>query len=228
MTESGRSCALSDLINAESVTPGAQPAFTHVVAPSSPRAVVLVLHGGAEHSDKPVDESSLSWRRAQRLVRKLAPAATNDGLAVALMRYRVKGWNGGVGKAPDPIPDGAWGLTRIAEVTDAPIVLLGHSMGGRTAVAVADHPQVRGVVALAPWFPSGESIRALPGKSLVAAHGRRDRITSARATRDFVDRASEIADARYIDMGPVGHYLLRRERRWNDVALNACKEILAT
>ena len=42
-----------------------------------------------------------------------------------------------------------------------PVVVLGHSMGGRTACRVADHDLVRGVVALAPWLPPGESVADL-------------------------------------------------------------------
>ncbi len=107
-----------------------------------------------------------------------------------------------------------------AELGSLPVALLGHSMGARTSVHVADDEQVRGVVALAPWLPGDEPVAALAGKRLVAAHGRRDRITSARATRAYVERARRAgADASFVDMGRVGHYLLRRVGAWNDLAL---------
>ena len=83
-----------------------------------------------------------------------------------------------------------------------PVAIVGHSMGGRTACRVADHDLVRGVVALAPWLPPGEPVAALAGRSLHAAHGRRDHITSAQATRDYVDRARAVAtEASFTDMG---------------------------
>ncbi|MFT4262917.1 MAG: alpha/beta hydrolase, partial [Nocardioides sp.] len=88
-------------------------------------------------------------------------------------------------------------------------------------------PSVRGVVALAPWFPEGEPVEPLRGKRLLAAHGSRDRITSPDATRRYVERAWEIAQASYADMGPTGHYLLRRADAWNRLALEGCLEILA-
>src|SRR5689334_24365947 len=39
---------------------------------------------------------------------------------------------------------------------DVPVVLLGHSMGGRVAVNVADEPTVHDLVLLAPWLPAVE------------------------------------------------------------------------
>ena len=102
-----------------------------------------------------------------------------------------------------------------------PVVLVGHSMGARTAVHVADDPGVVGVVGLAPWFPAGEPVQALAGKRLLAAHGRRDRITSYRATRRTVERAREVAaSAELHDMGRIGHYMLRRVSAWNDFAVD--------
>ena len=55
-----------------------------------------------------------------------------------------------------------------------PVVLLGHSMGGRTAVAVADDPSVVGVVALAPWLPAGRAERR-PGRQAVRGGARAQR-----------------------------------------------------
>jgi hypothetical protein len=77
------------------------------------------------------------------------------------------------------------------------------------------------VVALAPWLPGDEPVGRLRGKHLAAAHGRSDRITSFRSTQAFVRRAGSVAaSADLTDMGPVGHYMLRRVRAWNDFALS--------
>ena len=76
------------------------------------------------------------------------------------------------------------------------------------------------MVALAPWLPPDEPVRALEGKHLVAAHGRADRITSFKATEAFVRRAGSVAaSTELVDMGGLGHYMLRGLRRWNDVAV---------
>ena len=163
------------------------------------------------------------------MMREIGPALRDDGLGVHLLRYRVKGWNAAADGEPAPLPDARWALdTLSADHPGLPVVLLGHSMGARTAAHVADHPAVRGVVALAPWFPRGEPVDALAGKALHAAHGASDHITSARQTREYVERARAVAAvASFTDMGRVGHYMLRAVTRWNDVALGGVRDVLA-
>ncbi len=113
------------------------------------------------------------------------------------------------------------------ELGDVPVVLLGHSMGGRTAAYVADDPSVVGVVGLAPWWQGDDPVSALAGKHVRAAHGRTDKITSARMTRAFLDRAGPVAaSVAFEDMGRVGHYMLRQVPRWNDVATRHSLELL--
>jgi dienelactone hydrolase len=192
----------------------AGPDLTRSDAPS-PRAVVLLLHGGKDRSSQPVDARSASWRRMAAVQRAVTPAAHEAGASTWLLRYRVRGWNGGA-----PVADARWALDEVRrELGDVPVVLLGHSMGGRTAVHVADDPQVVGVVALAPWFPRDEPVAALAGKVLRAAHGSSDKITSARMTRAYIERARAAgADAGFTDMGRVGHYMFRRVAAWNGFA----------
>jgi pimeloyl-ACP methyl ester carboxylesterase len=201
-----------------------QPYWTRYDAGVRPDAVVVMLHGGKDHSDQAVDTRSLSWRRSAVMQRDVARRFQAAGASTWLLRFDRRGWNGGT----DRIADARRGLDDVRrELGDVPVVLLGHSMGGRTAVHVADHPSVRGVVALAPWLPPGESVAALAGKRLYAAHGRRDRITSAQATAAYVQRAAEVAEvAEFRDMGPLGHYLLRGREAWNDVALQASLRVL--
>lgn len=190
------------------------PDLTRLDAPT-PRALVLLLHGGKERSDEPVDGRSASWRRMAAIQRAVTPEAHEAGASTWLLRYRVRGWNGGA-----PIADARWALEQARrELGDVPVVVLGHSMGGRTAVHVADDPSVRGVVALAPWLPKGEPVDALAGRTLRAAHGRADKITSFRATRAYVEQARAVADeATLTDMGRVGHYMFRRVSAWNRFA----------
>ena len=201
-----------------------EPSLTRNEAPGSPRGVVLMLHGGKDRSHEVVDGSSASWRRCAAMQRSITRRAHDAGVSTWLLRYRHRGWNGGAG----PVADARWALDQVRrELGDVPVVLLGHSMGGRTAVHVADDPSVRGVVGLAPWFPPGERVSALAGRHLIAAHGRSDKITSFRATAAYVDRARpRAASAELRDMGPVGHYMLRRIPAWNDVAVTGALELL--
>jgi triacylglycerol esterase/lipase EstA (alpha/beta hydrolase family) len=166
-------------------------------AVASPAAVVLVLHGGKHRSRQTVTGRSLSWQRAAALGRTLGRRLRDDRVAVRLLRYRTVGWNGGAG----PIADARWALDEIAaEATDVPVVLVGHSMGGRTACQVAE---------------------------LHAAHGRRDRITRATDTRAYVMRADEVAAATsYTDMGDRGHYLLTGIHAWNAFTVDRVSRVL--
>ena len=184
--------------------------------------LVIMLHGGAENDPTVTSSLHRPWLRSWLMMKQILPALHRAGLDVWLLRYRHVGWNSRDGDRFSPVPDARWALDQARPSYDGahrPVVLLGHSMGARTAVAVADDELVRGVVGLAPWFPPGEPVQTLRGKRLVAAHGRADRITSFAATEQFLARASRVsAETQLVDMDDRGHYMLKGQGVWNAVA----------
>ncbi|MBS43787.1 MAG: alpha/beta hydrolase [Nocardioides sp.] len=181
-----------------------------------------MLHGGTPSSTAPVGRRSASWHRMAAVQRAVTPDLHAVGASTWLLRYGVRGWNAGA-----PVADVHWALEQARrELPDVPVVLLGHSMGARAAVHVAGHASVVGVVALAPWWLD-EPVHGLRGRHVAAAHGRSDKITSARATRRYLERAATVAaTTEYEDMGRVGHYLLRRTGAWESFASSRARRFL--
>jgi dienelactone hydrolase len=177
------------------------------------KAVVLVLHGGREHGHTPVRPWSLAYLRMVPLARAIHTGGAASGIEVRLLRNRVRGWN-----APglDPVRDARWALARIkADHPGVPVILVGHSMGGRVALRVADDPAVVAVCALAPWTPAGEPVAAVEGRDVLIVHGTRDRMTDPAGSLSFAARAQAGSSrlARF-EVGDEGHAMLRRSAVW--------------
>jgi len=198
------------------------PSLTRRDTDRHPHGLVLMLHGGKADGRGEVGDSSASWRRSAWMLDHISGRLHRAGVGVWLLRYGVSGWNERSPSGPSPVPDTRWALDQARrELGDLPVVLLGHSMGGRTAVAAADDPSVVGVVAMAPWLPPHEPNAALAGKPFAAAHGRSDKITSFRQTRAFCRAAEPVAsDVELQDMGRVGHYMFRNIPAWNAFAVS--------
>jgi alpha-beta hydrolase superfamily lysophospholipase len=205
-------------------TDGVSPALV-TLSPRGPvRGVALLAHGGRSTGTRRASRIDAAALRMYPFLLDLHRAGRDSGLAALQLRYRVRGYNEG-----DPVADVEWALSEIARRHgDVPVCMVGHSMGARSVLRCAGRDSVRAVVALAPWLPPGESVAALRGRQLYAAHGSRDRITSSLATQAFVRRAAAVAEvAEFRDMGPLGHYLVRGRREWNQVALELSLRVLA-
>ena len=160
------------------------------------------------------------------MARSLTSFVEENDLALVLVQFRKRGWND---KAdPDPVKDARFALAEIARrYHNLPIVVVGHSMGGRTACRIADADEVVGVTALAPWLPEGEPITAMAGKQLRVVHGTRDKWTSATASHNFVERCQGLAkSATWTPMPGVGHFMLRRVSKWNQFVEDSVSDIL--
>ncbi|MGI8433860.1 MAG: alpha/beta hydrolase [Nocardioidaceae bacterium] len=184
------------------------------------RAAVLLLHGGREYGTMPTRLTQLSYLRMLDMFVDLRTRGRRT--AVHLLRYRVRGWNAGA-PLPDPVTDARWALDQITSAhPDAPIALVGHSMGGRTALRVADHPQVVGVCGLAPWLPPGEPLApADAGTAYVLAHGTGDRVTSAQASLAYAQRlrGTGALVARF-ELPGAGHGMLESAGLWRRFAVS--------
>lgn len=176
-------------------------------------AVVLVLYGGRADSIAPSRPWHLSALRLAPFARHLHRRLAAVGVATWTLRYRVRGWNG---DDASPVADARWALAEIRRRHgDVPVVLVGHSMGGRTALRVADDPAVVGVVALAPWLPPAEPRVALGARRLLVVHGTSDRWTDPVASKTYVQRAAaEGTPATWVPMDGHGHFMLRERGRW--------------
>jgi len=161
------------------------------VTGSTDTCAVVCVNGGQAREVDGTWSASVEW-----LVRRLAPSFPELGFAE--VRYRVRSW-----KRLDACFEDA--RAAIREVAAPRTLLLGFSMGGAVAIAVADEPHVESVVGLAPWIPDELNVSGLRGKRLAVFHGALDRWlpgipgVSARHSRKGFDRACERgAEGRYV------------------------------
>lgn len=126
--------------------------------------VVLCLNGGTARDVPGTWSASVEY-----LVRRLAPVMPGHGWAE--VRYRVRSWK----RLELCIEDGAAALDHLGDAGVRRVVLVGYSMGGAVATAVAGHPLVSGVVGLAPWLPERLDMSGMRGRRIDVLHGSLDR-----------------------------------------------------
>ncbi len=191
--------------------------LTVLQAAGPTQGVALVLHGGRSHSYEPVEARHLSPARMVPFAKHLHRAGRDHGLAVWSLRNSVRGWNG---QDMTPLQDARWALKEISrQHPGVPVFLLGHSMGGLTAVCAADDPQVAAVVALAPWLSADTPASRVAGRKVLIVHGTGDRWTSPSASLKFARRATDYAASmQYVTLKGAGHFMFRRVRLWHSLA----------
>ena len=191
------------------------------------RAHVLVLPGG-----KPVSSAAARWWhlsqvRMSLLTESLRLRMSGTGITVSQVRYTVRGWNGDF---RSPVHDGRLTLDEIRRRRpDAPIGLVGHSMGGRVVAHLAAQPQVEAVVALAPWWPNDDAARIPPGQRLLVVHGTADRWTDpATSEAQTANARRRGVDATWCPFPGAGHFLLTRPWRWHALTADFLSDALTT
>lgn len=203
---------------------GGRRAQARIRQPDHTRAVVLVMHGGKVASDEGARWSQPSVARMEPFAESIWRDGHTRGVAVWSLLFARRGWND-VGA---PLEDARWALAQIRErYGDVPVVLLGHSLGGRTAVRVAGDESVIGVVGLAPWLPAEEPGAQLAGRALTIIHGTADVWVPITLSRAFVARHGTVP--RRLEFTPVhgsGHTMLLRAGRWHALAADAVARML--
>jgi pimeloyl-ACP methyl ester carboxylesterase len=199
----GRRAVLSGLGSAAAAAAGARP----------PSAVVLLLHGGRAESRQPVRRGNLAALRMAYFARALR---TECPLPRLTLRYRYRGWNDSGGASPGALPAPVEALESIKQrLGPVPVILVGHSLGGRTAVRAAQYPTVSAVVALAPWLPEDEPVEPLRGRRVLIAHGRQDEVTSPDNSVEFARRSAEVTASTALELLDDGHAMLRAAGAWH-------------
>lgn len=189
-----------------------QPSLSWAVSPVDAKAVALVLHGGAAEGR----ELNRAWSHN---VARLVPFAWSlarsvpGSLAVSRLRFGVRGWNGA---ERSPVADARWALDEIrGRYPGRPIAVIGHSMGARAALHVADDPAVDLVLGLAAWVEPRDPLPTRDGVRSVFIHSDRDRITSIAGPRRAVRVLREAGrDASLIRVAESDHAMLRRAGTW--------------
>ncbi|MCX4964420.1 dienelactone hydrolase family protein [Streptomyces sp. NBC_00654] len=160
-------------------------------APPEVSGVVLLLPDGEADSRR--RPSPFSYAAQLPFARTLARAGRGDGLAVHVLRYRARGWNGDAA----PAADARWAADEVVRrYGDVPVCLVGHGMGGRAALRAGGHDAVNSVLAMAPWLPEQatdelEPVKQLVGRRVLIVHGTNDAHTDPELSYRLAERAKK-------------------------------------
>lgn len=195
--------------------------LTAVSAPAAPVAGVLVLHGGAADARRPVRPWHLGHLRMVPFARALARLLPD--VTVMRLRHSVAGWNG---SGTGVLDEARWALQSMEAVLGVPVVLVGHSLGGRVAARLS--PVAAGAVLLAPWLPAEDPIgwgRRGNGLRVVQTPG--DRTCPPADTTTWLHRAAEAGSDVRIRMVPGSdHGMVRHFSTWHTLAAAGVRHLL--
>jgi alpha-beta hydrolase superfamily lysophospholipase len=186
--------------------------------------IVVVAHGGRSAGLEPTAPIQLAVLRMVPVAAAISTALRGTGAVVCRPRFSVRGWNGALAS---PVPDLTRTLDGLADrYGQVPVVLVGHSMGGRAVLRCAGHPGVTAVAGLAPWLPRGEPVEQLAGRRVLLVHGTADRITDHRDTWAYAERARAVTEVVTIEVPGGEHAMLRQAHRWHQIAAEFARSAL--
>ncbi|NUO34577.1 MAG: alpha/beta fold hydrolase [Dermatophilaceae bacterium] len=193
-----------------------QARLIDTAAPSAPRGVVLVLHGGAaRRRPMRVSPTQLSVLRMVPIAARIARAAKGE-LAVLRLLNSTRGWD----THHTPVDDVRWALDAVADRfgPDLPVGLVGHSLGGRAALLAAAEDVVVSAVALNPWVYPHEGHLDLTGRQVLIVHGDDDRIARPTSSASVARDLARTAQVSYVTVEGGRHAMLRRHRLFDGIA----------
>ncbi|MFD0306025.1 alpha/beta hydrolase [Streptomyces sp. NPDC127119] len=162
--------------------------------PTAVSGVVLLLPGGEETSSRR-PSPMLAAASVRALGRRLTRAGRTEGLAVHVVHYRFRGWNGSEAHLAQ---DATWAADEVVRrYGDVPVCLTGVDMGGRAALRAGGHDAVNSVLALSPWLPEEdvaappEPVKQLAGRRVLIVHGTNDQRTDPELSFRLAARAKK-------------------------------------
>jgi pimeloyl-ACP methyl ester carboxylesterase len=200
------------------------PRLVDVHVPAHPTGVVLVLHGGGNRGERMmVSPTQLSVLRMVPVARRLAHAGRGR-LAVFRLLNSVRGWD----THHTPADDARWAMGQVRErLGDLPVGLVGHSLGGRAALLAGDAPDVRSVVALAPWlYETDVADHALDGRQVLVVHGDQDRIAKPANSLAVARRLARSTQVTYVRVEGGKHAMLRHGSTFTGLATGFTVDVL--
>ena len=186
-----------------------------------PSGVVVVLHGGGARGEAvAVSPTQLSVLRMVPIARRIA---RTRGLAVFRLLNSQRGW----GQGGTPVADARWALSRVRErYGDVPVLLVGHSLGGRAALHASSERNVVGAVALNAYLLPGDESLEVTDRRLLFVHGTDDRLASYATAEAVAARLARRTEVGFLTVNGGKHAMLRHARTYDGAAAGFAKGVL--
>ncbi|MFR9796287.1 alpha/beta hydrolase [Streptomyces sp. MS06] len=162
--------------------------------PTTVSGAVMLLPGGDETSARR-PSPLVAAASVRALGRRLARAGHSEGLAVHVVHYHCRGWNGGDANLAQ---DASWAADEsVRRYGDVPVCLVGVDMGARAALRAGGHEAVNSVMSIAPWLPEDdvavplEPVKQLTGRQVLMVHGTNDERTDPELSFRLAERAKK-------------------------------------
>jgi dienelactone hydrolase len=155
-------------------------------------------------------------------IARAADRAGRGRLAVYRQLNTYRGWD----EARTPVEDTLASLTTLTErFPHVPVGLIGHSLGGRTAIESGSAFAVSTVAVLNPWlYPDDDA--DLTGRRVLFVHGGRDKVASPADSARVARRLARRTSVGYVTIPDGQHAMLKHGRSFDRIAAEFTAAIL--